>query len=163
MRLFGKKLTENQEVQLASAVRGAKSLCEFVELCFDSLRNRLQPLYAAASASLAGRAPIAPTEEELNNAREAIAEHLREIENSRALATTYGDTFESEWCPKRPAQGFDSLMKSLEAINRCVRMVSESLQPPAFDRKPGKDKLNMFVSGLNLLAVLQKGLKAPVR
>lgn len=154
MRFFKQKLTDQQELELGRFLAETAVLCGDCRSAFVKLWTELQPLYAACSHSLTTGSAVTTSEQSLTRARDAVSNYLSVIRAKRELLKPQLPI----WYPKKTLNNYRSLVAALEVIYKMSETVNESLEPPAFSRQSGKDKLNMFVSGLNLVADMQGAL-----
>ena len=153
MGFFKKRLTNEQERELGRFLAETTALCADCRSAFANLRVELQQLYADCSHSLSTGSEVTTSEQSLARARNAVGEYLSVIKAKRDLLKTALPS----WYPKKTLNNYRSLVGALGVVYTMSETVNESLEPPAFSRQV-KDKLNMFVSGLNMLVDMQGGL-----
>jgi hypothetical protein len=161
MRLFGKKFTEDQEEELRNLLEVTTHTCAALGISFKQLQVALRGLYSLCSEALARGASAAAPHNAVEDARRSIGRYLSDIEVLTMAVEAVAPA--ADWYPERTVADYRSLIETLGRLRSVLSMIEESLQSPALDRQAGKDKLNMFVSGLNLLAVVQQGLRPPAR
>ena len=162
MWLFSKPLTARQEADLLRVAATVSDLCSECREGFQklSLSEEVRQLYTTARDSLRRGTPLGDVEHLVRAARDASNIYYDHLQNTYGSVSSLSP---ADWYPKRFHKAYDSLVRNMDASLKAAGMVLESLEPPALEPEPGKHKLNMFVSGLDLLAILERGFVFPTR
>lgn len=148
MRFFGRRLSPDQQRTLREFSSLGVAGSQRYQQTFDQLWAAVETLYWPCRESLL-HGTAAPNDNLLvERARAAVTKYTDEM---TAVERSLEASLPAHWYPRKFRKSHEALLKATRAALTIAAMVRESLQPPALVPELGKHKLNMFVSGINLL------------
>jgi len=148
MPLFGRKLSADQERVLTEFNSAMLSVNERCQEAFDELWATIEELYWPCRDSLLHGTPLANADSRVATAREAVTSYRDVLRSAhRSLEARAPE----DWYPRKSRKRYEVISKTVGELGAMADMVQESLEPPALVPELGKHKLNMFVSGVNVL------------
>ncbi len=148
MPLFGRKLSADQERALAEFTSATLSVNERCQEAFDELWAVIEELYWPCRDSLLHGTPLANVESPVATAREAVTSYKDVL---RSAQRSLDARAPEDWYPRKSRKRYEAISKTVRELRAMADMVQQSLEPPALVPKLGKHRLNMFVSGVNVL------------
>lgn len=164
MPFFGSKLSKEQQSEIQELVHQINELNAWHSEAFDTMAKELRDLFVAcesARRSGLGR-PLTVSDADLNMAREALTAYQSHTDS---FATKLGVLHVEDWIPKKLRRSLAEASEFLQTERRFLSdTVMDALSPPLpLVDQPGKAKLNMFVSGLDLIATVVRSFRRPVK
>ena len=163
MPLFGPRLTEEQKAELNLAVEGMNQLGAVHINSFQTMGEQLSELGSACrSAQQAGLGSLTTADESiLNEARASLAQRQSHIDQ---MGAELRGIQIRDWFPKKLRKEHEVWLGFLETERESLDMAIEAVTPPdPLVNRPGKAKLNMFLAGLNMAAIMAQPLRSRVK
>ena len=164
MPFFGSKLSEEQKRAIQELVHRMNELNTSHTEAFDAMQRKLQDLYVACRSARQSGLGGLPTvnDVDLNMAREVLTGYQAHIDT---FAAELGTLHVEDWFPKKLKRSLADASKFLESERSTLTnlvMEALSLPLPLVDQL-GKAKLNMFVSGLDMTAIMVRAFRSPIK
>ena len=148
MPFFARKLSADEERALREFSTLGISASQRYQQGFDQLWAAVETLYWACRESLLDGTTMPNADSLVDRARAAFTKYTDEI---RSVERSLEASPPERWYPRKFKKSHEALLKAARDALAIAGMVRESLEPPALVPELGKHKLNMFVSGVNLL------------
>ncbi len=163
MLLFGPRLSEEQKADLNSVTGEMNRLGSLHSQSFDAMAEQLRELYLACLSARRARLGhftvadgtiLSGTRAHLEQQRSHIDHFRGELQQIQIR----------DWFPRKLRKCHDEWLRYLDAEWKSLGTVMEAITAPEplVDR-PGAAKLNMFVSGLDIAAMMAKPLRSQVK